>query len=178
MSPRSARTAGRVRTREATTGRTSSTSARKSRSTPPWPRYSTVPTTRSGVSPLRRRHCGKCSRSSAASTDRNELVHDFTDSAESTRFLGDLYQNISASAGKRYALLQTPDFVVDFFLDRTMNPPLEEFGLKDFSIIDPACGRGHFRIAHSSGCSTGGPLRSLPRPGSLGRTCVSVGVRR
>jgi hypothetical protein len=52
--------------------------------------------------------------------DTNTLVHDFTDSAESTRFLGDLYQNISEAARKRYALLQTPDFVVDFILDRTV----------------------------------------------------------
>jgi len=79
--------------------------------------------------------------------DANALIHDFTDSAESTRFLGDLYQNISESARKRYALLQTPDFVVDFILDRTMDPAIAEFGLKDFRIIDPACGSGHFLIS-------------------------------
>jgi hypothetical protein len=40
--------------------------------------------------------------------DSNALVHDFTDSKHRTRFLGDLYQNLSDSARKRYALCQTP----------------------------------------------------------------------
>lgn len=39
------------------------------------------------------------------------LVHDFTDPELGTRFLGDLYQELSEAAKKRYALLQTPDFV-------------------------------------------------------------------
>lgn len=73
--------------------------------------------------------------------------HDFTDTAESTRFLGDLYQDISEAARKRYALLQTPDFVVDFILDRTLEPALREFGLKDLKLMDPACGSGHFLLA-------------------------------
>jgi hypothetical protein len=73
--------------------------------------------------------------------------HDFTDTAESTRFLGDLYQNISEAARKRYALLQTPDFVVDFILDRTLEPALREFALRDFRLMDPACGSGHFLLA-------------------------------
>ena len=75
------------------------------------------------------------------------LLFDFTGTIDNTRFLGDLYQNISESARKRYALVQTPDFVVDFILDRTMNPALEEFGLEGFRIIDPACGSGHFLLA-------------------------------
>ncbi len=40
-----------------------------------------------------------------------ELVHDFGDPDLSTRFLGDLYQDLSDAAKKRYALLQTPEFV-------------------------------------------------------------------
>lgn len=43
------------------------------------------------------------------------LVHDFTDPALSTRFLGDLYQDLSESARKTYALLQTPHFVEGSF---------------------------------------------------------------
>ena len=39
------------------------------------------------------------------------LLHDFTDPAWSTRFLGDLYQDLSEDARKRFRLLQTPDFV-------------------------------------------------------------------
>ncbi len=79
--------------------------------------------------------------------DDGDLLYNFSDTIDNTRFLGDLYQNISESARKRYALVQTPDFVVDFILDRTMNPALEEFGLEGFRVIDPACGSGHFLLA-------------------------------
>ena len=72
------------------------------------------------------------------------LVHDFTDSAWDTRFLGDLYQDLSAFARERYALLQTPHFVEQFLLERTLDPALAEFGLTPaFKMIDPACGSGH-----------------------------------
>lgn len=72
------------------------------------------------------------------------LIHDFSDSAWDTRFLGDLYQDLSAFARERYALLQTPHFVEQFLLDRTLEPALAEFGLTDaFKMIDPACGSGH-----------------------------------
>ena len=73
------------------------------------------------------------------------LVHDFTDPEWDTRFfLGDLYQDLSEAARKKYALLQTPIFVEEFILDRTLEPAVEEFGLSDFRMIDPACGSGHF----------------------------------
>ena len=42
-----------------------------------------------------------------------------------TRFLGDLYQDLSEPARKHYALLQTPDFVEEFILDRTLDPAIE-----------------------------------------------------
>lgn len=72
------------------------------------------------------------------------LVHDFTDPVWDTRFLGDLYQDLSAYARSRYALLQTPHFVEQFLLDRTLEPSIDEFGLSDsFKMIDPACGSGH-----------------------------------
>ena len=57
-----------------------------------------------------------------------ELVHDFTDPALATRFLGDLYQDLSEHAKKTYALLQTPEFVEEFILDQTLEPALAEFG--------------------------------------------------
>jgi hypothetical protein len=63
-----------------------------------------------------------------------------------TRFLGDLYQELSAYAKKTYALLQTPDFVEEFILDRTFEPAVAEFGLPDTSVIDPTCGSGHFLL--------------------------------
>jgi hypothetical protein len=65
---------------------------------------------------------------------------------EDTRFLGDLYQNLSEAVRKRYALLQTPEFVEEFILDQTLDPAVAEFGLKDVSLIDPTCGSGHFLL--------------------------------
>ena len=78
--------------------------------------------------------------------DTGALRHDFTDPAWDTRFLGDLYQDLSDDAKKRYALLQTPEFVEEFILDRTLTPALDEFGLADTRLIDPACGSGHFLL--------------------------------
>jgi len=74
------------------------------------------------------------------------LVHDFTDSGWNTRFLGDLYQDLSEAARKKYALLQTPEFVEEFILDRTLNPAIDEFGLEGLRILDPTCGSGHFML--------------------------------
>lgn len=90
-----------------------------------------------------------------------DLIHDFTDDQWDTRFLGDLYQDLSEAARKKYALLQTPEFVEEFILDRTLDPAMEEFGLDappvtdkqgqpitepGFRLIDPACGSGHFLL--------------------------------
>lgn len=76
--------------------------------------------------------------------DTNTLIFDFSDQNHETRFLGDIYQNLSESARKRYALCQTPGFVIDFILDRTLTPALDAFGLENVRMIDPACGSGHF----------------------------------
>jgi hypothetical protein len=75
-----------------------------------------------------------------------ELRHDFTDPAWNTRFLGDLYQDLSEATRKRYALLQTPEFVEEFILDRTLTPAIREFGFRDVRLIDPTCGSGHFLL--------------------------------
>ncbi|WP_088964690.1 BREX-2 system adenine-specific DNA-methyltransferase PglX [Micromonospora purpureochromogenes] len=72
------------------------------------------------------------------------LIHDFTDAEWGTRFLGDLYQNLSEATRKTYALLQTPEFVEEFILDLTLTPAVGEFGLDAVKMIDPACGSGHF----------------------------------
>jgi hypothetical protein len=74
------------------------------------------------------------------------VTHDFTDAEMRTRFLGDLYQDLSEAARKTYALLQTPDFIEEFILDRTLTPALREFGLKTVRMIDPTCGSGHFLL--------------------------------
>ena len=74
------------------------------------------------------------------------LRHDFADSEWNTRFLGDLYQDLSEAARKRYALLQTPEFVEEFILDRTLTPAIAEFGFREVRLIDPTCGSGHFLL--------------------------------
>ncbi|WP_088285605.1 BREX-2 system adenine-specific DNA-methyltransferase PglX [Ideonella sp. A 288] len=78
--------------------------------------------------------------------DTGDLVHDFTDADWNTRFLGDLYQDLSEATRKRYALLQTPEFVEEFILDRTLTPAIREFGFRDVRMIDPTCGSGHFLL--------------------------------
>ncbi|WP_313566033.1 BREX-2 system adenine-specific DNA-methyltransferase PglX [Mobilicoccus sp.] len=75
-----------------------------------------------------------------------ELRRDFTDPELSTRFLGDLYQDLSEHARDTYALLQTPEFVEEFILDRTLEPALKERPLEGFKLIDPTCGSGHFLL--------------------------------
>ena len=65
---------------------------------------------------------------------------------EDTRFLGDLYQDLSEAVRKRYALLQTPEFVEEFILDQTLDPAISEFGLAKVNLIDPTCGSGHFLL--------------------------------
>jgi hypothetical protein len=74
------------------------------------------------------------------------LNHDFTDPEWGTRWLGDLYQDLSEEARKRYALHQTPEFVEAYILDRTLEPAIREFGFEQVRMIDPACGSGHFLL--------------------------------
>ncbi|UQA97319.1 BREX-2 system adenine-specific DNA-methyltransferase PglX [Streptomyces halobius] len=92
-----------------------------------------------------------------------ETVHSFVDPDLDTRFLGDLYQDLSEHARKTYALLQTPVFVEEFILDLALEPAVAEFGLEPvveivdghgvvrelpagLRTIDPACGSGHFLL--------------------------------
>ena len=79
-------------------------------------------------------------------TEDGTLVHDLADKSLSTRFLGDLYQDLSQHAKDTYALLQTPVFVEEFILDRTLEPALKERPLEGFRLIDPTCGSGHFLL--------------------------------
>jgi hypothetical protein len=78
--------------------------------------------------------------------DTGEVIHDFTDADWDTRFLGDLYQDLSESVRKRYALLQTPEFVESFILDYTLEKAKDTFGLPGLRLIDPTCGSGHFLL--------------------------------
>ncbi|MET8092391.1 BREX-2 system adenine-specific DNA-methyltransferase PglX [Micromonospora sp. NPDC005220] len=77
-------------------------------------------------------------------TEQGDLVHKFCDELWDTRFLGDLYQDLSEAARKTYALLQTPEFVEEFILDLTLTPAIAEFGHDVVKMIDPTCGSGHF----------------------------------
>lgn len=72
------------------------------------------------------------------------IRYDFT--GWDTRFLGDLYQDLSEAARKTYALLQTPEFVEEFLLDLTLDPAIDKFGLVGLRSIDPASGSGHFLL--------------------------------
>jgi hypothetical protein len=81
-----------------------------------------------------------------APREDGSLIHDLHDSSLSTRFLGDLYQDLSQHAKETYALLQTPVFVEEFILDRTLEPALNERLLEGFKLIDPTCGSGHFLL--------------------------------
>lgn len=81
----------------------------------------------------------------AVDGDGNTL-RTFNDETLDTRFLGDMYQDLSEFARKKYALLQTPEFVEEFILDRTMDPALDERPLDGFTVIDPTCGSGHFLL--------------------------------
>jgi len=78
--------------------------------------------------------------------DSGVLRRDFSDPTWNTRFLGDLYQDLSEATRKRYALLQTPEFVEEFILDRTLTPAIHEFGYRQVRMIDPTCGSGHFLL--------------------------------
>jgi hypothetical protein len=94
--------------------------------------------------------------------EHNGIAHDFSDPELDTRFLGDLYEELSEHAQKTYALLQTPDFVEEFILDRTLEPAIREFGIdppypatewnsredlpNGLRVIDPTCGSGHFLL--------------------------------
>ena len=78
--------------------------------------------------------------------ETGHLKRSFEVEGGDTRFLGDLYQELSEKAKKKYALLQTPVFVEEFILDRTLNPAIDEFGLDTVRMIDPTCGSGHFLL--------------------------------
>jgi hypothetical protein len=82
----------------------------------------------------------------ATNADTGALVHDFADPDWNTRFLGDLYQDLSEAARERYALLQTPEFVESFILDRTLTPALDIYTLEEVDLIAPTCGSGHFLL--------------------------------
>ncbi len=94
--------------------------------------------------------------------------------AVDSRFLGDLYQNLSEEARSRFALLQTPDFVESFILDRTLEPAIREFGLEQVRIIDPTCGSGHFLLGAFQRLLGHWQARSSDNPRALARKALEA----
>lgn len=76
-----------------------------------------------------------------------QLKYRFDDEHFDGRLMGDLYQDLDPVVKLRYALLQTPEFVVDFILDNTLTPAIAKFGAEAVRVLDPACGSGHFILA-------------------------------
>lgn len=64
----------------------------------------------------------------------------------STEFLGDLYQHHCEAARKGRALVQTPDFVREFILEKTLALVIDRQGPAAARMIDPSCGCGHFLV--------------------------------
>lgn len=61
--------------------------------------------------------------------------------------IGDLLQTLSHERRGRHALVQTPHYVADFILDRTLHPAAETFRDEPvLQLIDPAAGTGHYLI--------------------------------
>jgi hypothetical protein len=75
-----------------------------------------------------------------------QLIHDFSDPGLHTSFLAEVYQDLSELDRKTYALVQTPSFIADLILDRTVRPAMDSFGLRGLRIIDPVCGSGTFLL--------------------------------
>ena len=78
--------------------------------------------------------------------EEGHLKRSFEVEDDDTRFLGDLYQELSERAKDKFALLQTPVFIEEFILERTLTPAIDEFGLETVRMIDPTCGSGHFLL--------------------------------
>ena len=85
-------------------------------------------------------------RFSTVNCNTQPVAQIYQDLAPQAQFLGDLYQDLSEHARKKYALLQTPEFVAKFLLDRTLDRAIETFGLKNLRVIDPTCGSGHLLL--------------------------------
>jgi SAM-dependent methyltransferase len=79
--------------------------------------------------------------------DTGEVVYGFAEEHFDGRLMGDLYQDLDPVVKKRFALLQTPDFIVDFILDETLTPAIAEYGVESVRVLDPSCGSGHFLLA-------------------------------
>ncbi|MFV2019423.1 hypothetical protein [Micromonospora sp. LOL_023] len=61
--------------------------------------------------------------------------------------IGDLLQILSPQRRARHALVQTPHYVADFILDRTLRPAADTFREEPvLRLIDPTVGTGHYLV--------------------------------
>ena len=96
--------------------------------------------------------------------DTGALAFRFDEEHFDGRLMGDLYQDLDPVVKKRYALLQTPDFIIDFILDETLTPAIAEWGVETVRVLDPACGSGHFLLAAFKRLVAGMRARFPERP--------------
>lgn len=59
---------------------------------------------------------------------------------------GDLLQLVTDERRKANALCQTPWWIADFLLERTLVPAIQAFPRELLRVIDPACGTGHLLV--------------------------------
>jgi SAM-dependent methyltransferase len=68
-------------------------------------------------------------------------------SAIDTALIGDLYEHLmDESERKRLGYYTTPDFIIEFLLDKTLEPAFDDWHFSDIRYLDPACGTGHFLV--------------------------------
>ncbi|WAM30041.1 BREX-2 system adenine-specific DNA-methyltransferase PglX [Myxococcus sp. NMCA1] len=96
--------------------------------------------------------------------ESGDLAFSFDGEQFDGRLMGDLYQDLDPVVKERYALLQTPDFVLDFILDETLTPAITEWGVEKVRVLDPACGSGHFLLAAFKRLVTGMREKFPARP--------------
>lgn len=64
-----------------------------------------------------------------------------------TALIGDLYEHLmDETERKRLGYYTTPDFIIEFLLDRTLSPAFDDWHYSDIRYLDPACGTGHFLV--------------------------------
>ena len=64
-----------------------------------------------------------------------------------TALIGDLYEHLmEEEERKRLGYYTTPDFIIEFLLDRTLEPAFNDWNYSDIRYLDPACGTGHFLV--------------------------------
>ena len=68
-------------------------------------------------------------------------------SAIDTALIGDLYEHLmDETERKRLGYYTTPDFIIEFLLDRTLESAFDDWHFSDIRYLDPACGTGHFLV--------------------------------